>query len=451
VRSTISTANRPTYAKPGTKPEATPETPAAAAAPRNPLVRIPDGTPANGVAGTVSTVRLTNGTAALLRRRTAVEEDPFAALGGHAGTFLVLPALEVTGGYDTNPARVPNGRASALVTVAPELLARSDWQRHEVTATLRGSYTAYDKTPEQDRPSVDSKVTGRFDVTRNTALIGEGTLIVGTDNPGSPNVQAGLTRMPIYTTLGGTFGLTQRFNRVEVTAKGTAERTEYEQSQFTDGTTGSNDDRNYNRFGGSLRVGYDVMPGLKPFVEVSADTREHDLAVDRFGVQRDSTGWIAKGGSTFQLARLLTGEVAVGWINRSYKDPTLQDLSGLLFDASLIYSMSALTNVKLLASTVAGETTVPGTSGVFTRNAGIEIEHAFRRWLVGAVKFNYGLDDYVGSPRKDNRFTVSGALAYKLNRMAQIKGEVRQEWLESTVPGVDYTASVFLLGMRLQY
>ena len=451
TRSTISTINRPTYARPENRPEATPETPAAAAAPRNPLVRIPDGTPANGVAGTVSTTRLTNGTAALLRRRTAVDEDAFAALGGHAGTFLVLPALELTGGYDTNPARVPNGRASAFVTVSPELLARSDWQRHEVTATLRGSYTAYDKTPEQDRPSVDSKVTGRFDVTRNTALIGEGTLIVGTDNPGSPNVQAGLTRMPIYTTLGGTFGLTQRFNRVEVTAKSTAERTEYEQSQFTDGTVGNNDDRNYNRFGGSLRVGYDLMPGLKPFVEASADTREHDLALDRFGVQRDSTGWIAKGGSTFQLARLLTGEVAIGWISRSYKDPTLEELNGLLFDASLIYSMTALTNVKLLASTVAGETTVPGTSGVFTRNGGIEIEHSFRRWLVGAVKFNYGLDDYVGSPRKDDRYTVSAALTYKLNRMAQIKGEVRQEWLESTVPGVDYAASVFLLGMRLQY
>ena len=27
----------------------------------------------------------------------------------HAGAFLVLPALEVTGGYDTNPARTPSG------------------------------------------------------------------------------------------------------------------------------------------------------------------------------------------------------------------------------------------------------------------------------------------------------------------------------------------------------
>jgi hypothetical protein len=421
----------------------------AAAPPRSPLLRIPDGTATGGIAGTVNSTRLTTASTTLLRRRTAAEEDAFAPLGLRTGAFLVLPSVEVTGGYDTNPARVPSGRPSSFVTVAPELLARSDWTRHEVTASLRGSYTAYDKTPELDRPSFDGKLTGRLDVTRNTALIGEGILIVGTDNPGSPNVQAGLTRFPIYTTLGGTFGLTQRFNRVEVTAKGTAERTEYQESKFTDGTTGSNADRDYNRFGGTLRTGYDLMPGLKPFVEVGADTRRHDLAFDRFGLRRDSDGWFVKGGSTFDVSRTLTGEASIGWINRKYKDASLQELNGFLFDASLIYSMSALTRVKLIAQTVAAETTVPGTAGVLTRNAGIELEHSFRRWLVGAVKFNYGLDDYVGSARKDDRYSIGGTLAYKLNRWAQAKAEIRQEWLRSTVTGVDYDATVFMLGMKL--
>ena len=74
-----------------------------------------------------------------------------------------------------------------------------------------------------------------------------------------------------------------------------------------------------------------------------------------------------------------------------------------------------------------------------------------QKFVLNGREFNYGLDDYVGSTRKDDRYSVSAALTYKLNRMAQVKGEFRQEWLNSTVPGVDYTASVFLLGMRLQY
>ena len=49
-----------------------------------------------------------------------------------------------------------------------------------MTATLRGSYTAYGATPELDRPAFDGKVTGRLDVSRNTALIGEGTLVLAT-------------------------------------------------------------------------------------------------------------------------------------------------------------------------------------------------------------------------------------------------------------------------------
>src|SRR5262249_48120176 len=95
------------------------------------------------------------------------------------------------------------------------------------------------------------------------------------------------------------------------------------------------------------------------------------------------------------------------------------------------------------------ESTVPGTAGVLTRNAGIEFEHAFRRWLIGSVKFNYGNDDYVGSLRNDNRYALSASITYKLNRWAQAKAEIREEWLRCSTPvGVNYDATVFLLGMK---
>ena len=86
-----------------------PPPPAPTQPPRNPLVRIPDGTPTGGVAGTVNTAQMTTAQATLLRRRTAAEEDAFAQLGLRTGAFLVSPAVEVIGGYDTNPARTPGG------------------------------------------------------------------------------------------------------------------------------------------------------------------------------------------------------------------------------------------------------------------------------------------------------------------------------------------------------
>ena len=415
------------------------------------LVRVPSGPAADSDGTVISSAHLTPTQVTLLRRRTAIEEDPFSQLGIRYGAFLVLPAVEVTGGYDTGPGRVPGAPSSSFVVVAPELNVRSDWQRHEFTAALRGSYTTYQQVPELDRPTFDGKIAGRIDVTQNTRILLEGIGLLGTDNPGSPNVQAGLSRFPIYTTVGGTFGIAQRFNRLEVTAKGAFDRTEYQDSHFTDGTTGSNADRDFNRYGGMLRVAYDLIPGMRPFIEGGADTRKHDVAVDRFGLMRDSDGWYLKAGTTFEFSRKLTGEISLGWLDRSYKDPTLQQLSGFTVDGSLVYAMSALTNMKFTASTAAAETTVPGTAGVFTRNAGVEVEHTFRRWLIGSLKFNYGFDDYVGSLRKDDRFAVAGSIVYKVNRVAQIKAEVREEWLRSSTPvGVGYTATVFMLGMRLQ-
>ena len=63
----------------------------------------------------------------------ALEDSPFGPVGIRAGTFLWLPAIEMTTGYDTNPARAALlARGSSQFTLAPELLARSDWERHQL-------------------------------------------------------------------------------------------------------------------------------------------------------------------------------------------------------------------------------------------------------------------------------------------------------------------------------
>ena len=385
-----------------------------------------------------------------LRRLPPSEENQLIPVGIGVGGFRLRPAVEVTGGYDSNPARTANGKSSLFGVVAPELLANSNWANHELTAAVRGSYSAYDAVPNLTRPAVDAKVTGRVDVTRDTRLNLEGNYILGTDNPGSPNIQSDLRRLPIYNTLVGAAGIGQRFNRLEVSLRGLAERTVYENSTFIDGSTASNADRDYNRYGSELRASYELTPGLKPFVEVGGDNRVHDLAFARSGLRRDSDGRYAKAGSTFELTRLITGDMSLGYLTRTYKDPTLPDLGGLLVDGSLIWSPTALTAVKLTARTTAAETTLAGVSGIFSREVSVAVEHAFRRWLTVTLRGTAGFDEYKGSTREDERFAVSAVLAYALSRDLQVKGEVRHEWRHANTPGADYSASIVLFGMRLQ-
>ena len=386
------------------------------------------------------------------RKAHTEPDDPYAPLGVHAGAFTLFPAVELIGGYDTNPGHAPDGKGAAIYTVAPELLAQSNWSRHELKADLRGSYNGYspDQTPTLSRPYFNGKVDGRVDVTKDTRIDLGGRALVSTDNPGSPNIEAGLAKLPIYATYGGSAGLGQRFNRFDVTVKGDVERTVYQKSTLADGTTASNDDRQYNQYGGKLRGSYELTPGVKPFVEVGADTRVHDLNADFAGYQRNSKGVTGTVGSTFELTRQFTGEIGIGYVRRNYEDPRLEQLKGLIGEASLVWTKDALTTMKLNGKSSVGESTVPGVSGVLYRDVGVQLDHSFQRWLIGSLKLGFGFDDYVGLDRQDKRYSAGVGLTYKLNRSAQIKGEFRQDWLRSNVTGNDYSASVFMLGIRLQ-
>jgi hypothetical protein len=397
------------------------------------------------------------------RARLPIDNDPFGAVGDYAGSFLIKSAVEVSGGYDTNPGRTSEPHGLPFWVVAPEFLAVSDWERHALVADLRGSFTGYggdlpasvaglvsSAPTDVSRPSFTGHIDGRLDVTKDTQITSQVRLLVSTDNPGSPNVQAGLAKYPIYTTLGGSFGLDQNFNRLNVAVGGTIDRTVYQNSTLTDGEISSNDDRNFNQFGGIGRVSYELTPAVKPFVEVEGDSRVHDLALDRSGFARDSDGGYAKAGTTFEFTRLLTGDISVGWTARDYADPRLDRLQGLLTTASLTWTATPLTTAKFYSDTQIAETTLPGTSGVFVHTYTVEVDHDFRRWLTAIGKFTYGTLDYQGDNRSDKIYTLEGDLVYKMTRNLWIKGTLRRDILDSNIVGAGSASTLVMLGVRLQ-
>ena len=415
-----------------------------------------------------------------VHRRAHVEQDPFGPLGVRSGSLVFYPAVELSGGYDSNPLRLRAGQPSAAtLSVSPELLMRSDWQRHSLTADIRGNYSWYSRTfdgittdtslldcgcgttssvgtsgvPRSlDRPSLESRVNGRLDVFGKSHADVEGRFSVGTDNPGSPNIAAGLAELPIYTRVGGSLGYTQNFNRLDLSVKGGVDRIAYQDSTLTDGSTSSNDDRDYQQYALAMRAGYEMTPWIKPFVEVSGDTRQHDLFLDRNGIRRDSDSITGRAGTTFEFSRLFTGEASAGWLTRKYKDPTLPELSGLVADASLIWLPSALTTVTLTAKSGSDESVVAAVSGLLRRDVAVQVDHAFRLWLIGTLRSGFGYDTYAstGVTREDQRFFAAAAVVYKLSREMQVRAEIRRDWLTSNIESADYTASTALIGVRWQ-
>jgi hypothetical protein len=397
------------------------------------------------------------------RKRLKVDDDPFGAVGDYVGGFLVKSAVELSGGYDTNPGRLLVPQGSPAYVVASEFLAVSDWERHAVVADLRGSFNGYGNTlpstidgmaspapTDVDRPDFNGHVDGRLDVSHDTRLTSQLRLRVSTDNPGSPNVQVGLAKYPVFATFGSTLGIDHNFNRLDVSAGATFDRTAFTDSKLADATTSSNDDRNFNQLGGLARASYELTPGVKPFAEVEGDSRVHDLQFDRDGFARDSTGGYAKAGTSFEFSRLLTGEVSLGYEARNYVDPRLDRLQGLLTAASLVWTATPLTTARFVSNTSIDETTLAGVSGVLTHTYTFEVDHDFRRWLTAIGKFTYATLDYQGDGRHDKTYSLEGDLVYKMTRNLWLKGSLRRDILDSNAPGSNSAATVVMLGVRLQ-
>jgi hypothetical protein len=397
------------------------------------------------------------------RKPLPVDTDPFGAVGDYAGSFLIKSAVELRGGYDTNPGRTTTPQGSGFWVVAPEFLAVSNWDRHALVADLRGSFTGYGNSlpplvdgaissapTNIDRPDFTGHIDGRVDVTDFTHITSELRLRVATDNPGSPNIAAGLAKYPVYATFGSTVGLDQQFNRLDVAAGATFDRTVYQDSTLTDGSIASNADRAFNQYGGVGRVSYELTPGVKPFVEAEADSRFHDQYIDNSGYARNSTGGYAKGGTSFEFSRLLTGEIAVGFAERNYADPRLAQLSGLLTSSSLIWTATPLTTAKFNSTTSIDETVLPGVSGVLTHTYTFEVDHDLRRWLTAVGKFTYGTYDYQGDSRSDKTYSVEGDLIYKMTRNFWLTGTLRRDILDSNVPLASSASTVVMLGVRVQ-
>lgn len=393
------------------------------------------------VTGTVSAQRI---------RPKPVEEDPYKPVGIRAGSFIVTSRADLVAGYDNNPFRVSGGRGSRLARASGEVIARSDWSRHELVSELRGAYIDYFQAPNNDRPEAEARLRGRIDVSSAGRIELEGRAGLLTEPAGSPDAVTSAKRPPHIYTFAGLAGYTHRFNRLELGLRGNVERSVYQDAQLISGGVQDLSDRDFTDYGVALRGSYEVTPGIKPFVEAGVDRRHFDYSVDFSGVRRGSRGAEIRGGLEFGREGLLTGSISAGYEWRRYRDATLPDISGLIVDSSLVWRASGLTTVTLTATSDVGETMVAGASGVFIRQAGLTIDHAFRRWLVGSASIAYGTDEYRGAGRTDRRLDLAASVTYYMNRYAALRGEVRRERLHSSVPGQDYTANIVLLGLRMQ-
>ena len=385
-------------------------------------------------------------------RRTRPDPTPFAPLGYTFSSIRLTPFVQESLGFDSNPDQVATRtKPSGFSRTEGGFDLLSLWSSNELRANVHGGYNEFFSDPAANRPDGVGTVDYRYDVSRDIALDTEGRFAITTQRPGSPELNIGVQGRPLISSFGASLGGSDTLGRLTLILRGTFDRTSYENGVLADGTVVRLDEQNFNAYGVLARAAYELSPALKPFVELRADTRVHDLGVDAAGYARDSNGVAALLGSSFELGRLITGEASAGYADRAYQDRRLRDLNGPLVEASLAYAVTPLTTLTLHAATSFDETTLAGSPGSESRSVSLQVSHALLRNLTLTGILGYLNTDYVGSRIVEN--TISGTLkaSYNVTRSVVLDGSYNHEVLSSTVPASGFVQDVFMAGVRLQH
>ena len=384
-----------------------------------------------------------------------VAGDAFAPTGIRFGELRLLPFVEGSTGFQSNPNQVQTGvRASPELRIDAGAAFDSDLSNNSISGNLRAGYSLFPANSNANRPDVSGIVDGRIDVTRDTKINTEARLVIVTQTPGSPLLAVPgsvfITSRPLITSEGATLGGSQQFGRLNIDLRGTFDRTQYGDATQSDGTIFRYSQDNYNDYGVVARASYELTPGIIPFVETGFDARVRDSDVDLSGFRRDSRGILGRVGSSFEFFGHFTGTFSAGYADRHYDDPRLPNLKGPTVDGALIYAFSPLTTITLRANTTLSETTLAGASGAISRLISLEIAHVlFRHFTVSGIA-TYQPNQYQGVAVQEafTQFTLKGA--YSFSREVQLIASASQQNLQSSLLGNGFKDSIFLVGMRLQ-
>ncbi len=365
-----------------------------------------------------------------------------AATGLRIGTFTIIPQLTVSGGWSTNAAGSSSGRGNSLYTIAPDLSATSNWSRHELSLSLRGSYAAFPGSKLQTEPSLTGSTALRLDLSDTTEVNTSASVTYSretqstAENPSGEGDVYGIT---------GSLRVTHAAGLVGLTLRGDIERTAY-----TLETTADANNRNNTLLSATVRA--DALTGatLQPFVEATVLRRAFDSTCNAACVKRDATGYQLRAGTTIAAGPKLAGEIGAGWRVEKLDTNRLDDLSGLVVDASLVWSPSRLTTVTAGVGTTFAPSYLPTAAGSILYSGDLRIAHAFSDRFVGQTGVGYQIRRYEGVNIEERTTSALAGLTYAVTRNVALTGNYTFRAFDSSQAGANYNESRIQAGVRIR-
>ena len=365
------------------------------------------------------------------------ESSAYIQKGLRFGSFMYLPSLDQVNEYNSNiylrDSKVLSGNPTAVVEsyishYKPGVYVRSDWARHSLRFGLNTDIAQYASLAEHnDYQDVMTHLDSQLDFTRDSYLNSSIAYNKVHENRGSPD-QIGGMAPTLYSSKIIDNAYTQKFNRVAVKTALISTRYDYEDVQSSLGTTLKMTTRDRWEYKPSMRLSYEIQPQYEVFAKFDYKQIFYDNGVLSSGsgsaYNRNSHGYNATAGLSFDLTDLLTGDISGGYIQQSYDDTRLSQVSGINGFLNLKYRPTKLTTVLARVGRDVNETTQQGVAGILNTTATLSAEHELFRNVLLRVGGNVGQMGFQGyditstnrNNRNDMMYGGTASAKYLLNR-----------------------------------
>lgn len=394
------------------------------------------------------------------------ESESYLPKGIRAGSFMVMPRLDINNEYNTNIYKRDESLGTTDSYVAhfkPGVDVRSDWTRHALNLQFNSDLTEYAVQADQNNyQDLMSRVAGKLDLLRDSFLDGAFAYNSVHEDRGSPDQINGIG--PTFydnKVMNGYYN--QKFNRVTLKTGMDATRFDYENVLTSTSTILEMNTRNHWEYAPSIRVGYEIQPEYEVFAKFIHKQTDYDTLVKTNGAgtayNRNSTGYNALGGLAFDLTDLITGDFSVGYLERSYEDARLQSISGVNGFVNVKWRPTTLTNVLGRIAHDINETTQDNVSGVFATTASLNVEHELMRNVLLKGGGMIGNNDYKGhtarynQDRQEQLYGGNIGAKYLLNRnlATDLTYQYQNRDVNAAYTGNNYDVHQIMLNLRGQF
>jgi len=340
--------------------------------------------------------------------------EGYEAVGLRAGTWMFIPSLTIGGLYTSNAFATPTNKQSDIaLQVRPMLRAYTLWEGNSLELQADAQSENYKRNPGLDSLDASFKGRGKFELAHDAAILTNFRVARLHDAVGSLTSPAGAVEPTPYTYVLGDATYWKQFNRLSVSTGARFESYDYGTTRAANGSFIDQSSRSGQIYTGHGRVEYVFTPNLGIFGAVEGNRRDLNGTPGR---SLSSDGYRALAGFSFELSRLIWGEVGFGYADQQFDSPAIGPVTGPAYRAELVWRPTRTVDVKFKAESTITQAVDTDATGIRADNLQMSVDYEFRRNVIFSLGLVYEKDQFIGLFRKDNVYATLAEVRYLLNR-----------------------------------